>query len=116
MYFMVLCLFLMSFVHCETIQGESALKRIYQKPDICFDNFEMCTDIAGSSSYITNTPTRGGCGLEYSNTITIFIEGVGACNFKPPVTGGSNTSGVMDGEYNGICYHVPAGTNSLFGS
>ena len=93
------------------------MKKAYNKPDIYFDNFAMCTDIAGTCTYVTNTFYRGGCGLEYSDTITIFVEGVDAWTFKAPfnVTPGV-TSGVMDGQYNGICYHVPAGDRVLFGS
>lgn len=90
------------------------MKKAYNKPDIYFDNFAMCTDIAGTCTYITNTPTRGGCGLEFTDTITIFVEGVNACTFKAPFTG--NSPGVIDGQYNGICYHVPAGDRVLFGS
>lgn len=84
------------------------MKKAYTKPGIYFDSFAMCTDIAGQCSYITNTPHSGTCGLEFSDSITVFVQNVSDCNFK--------VGGVMDGEYNGICFHVPAGNRNLFNS
>lgn len=78
------------------------MKKIYGKPDIYFDNFAMSTAIAGNCSTVTNTPNSGTCGLEYSDTITIFTHGIGACNVKVG-------TGTVDAEWNGICYHVPTG-------
>lgn len=78
------------------------MKKYYGKPDIYFDNFTMCTSIAGNCDVITNTSGGGVCGLEETDTITIFTNGVTACTFKV----GNST---VDAEYNGICYDVPIG-------
>jgi hypothetical protein len=90
--------------------GVRILKRAYQKPDIYFDSFAMCTSIAGACGTDTNTPAQFKCGLEYTDTITIFAESLeGACNFNVAVE-------AKDAEWDGICYHVPYGTNNLFNS
>ncbi len=84
------------------------MKKAYTKPGIYFDSFAMCTNIAGQCTFITNTPYSGTCGLDASDTQTIFVESVIACNFV--------VEGTMDGEFNGICLHVPAGDRVLFNS
>lgn len=87
------------------------MKKTYTKPDIYFDNFAMCTDIAGTCTYVTNTPSQMKCGLPYTDSITVFTNGLigNPCNFVV----GTN---IDDAQFNGVCLHVPAGNRSLFNS
>ena len=74
-----------------------------------FESFTLSTNIAGDCEEKTNLPTNGQCGMEFSG-ITVFLEGMNGCDkeWQMKTDGG-------DGEFNGICYHVPYGEN-LFNS
>ena len=89
------------------------MKREYRKPMVVFENFTLCTSIAGSCQVKTNTPSQGTCpyvvtqGLRVYNIFT--SEMVGIC------TTTEAADGTADGAYNGICYHVFT-DNTLFNS
>ena len=82
------------------------MKKNYSKPDIFFDNFSLCNSIAAFCARPTNTPVRGTCALMIGGK-PLFLSGVSQCYFV-----------VEDGtpEYDGICYHVPTDTTSIFNS
>lgn len=83
------------------------MKKAYSKPEIFFEDFTLTTNIAGTCEHKTNTPSSWQCGVE-SSGIKVFLEGMTGCEFAVGAAGG-------DGEFNGICYHVPYGEN-LFNS
>ena len=78
------------------------MKKTYAKPKIIFEDFTLNESIAGDCETKTHTPAQEKCGLEMG-AFVVFIDGL--CNFVPD-----------GGMYNGICYHVPNGDNSLFNS
>ena len=84
------------------------MKKKYVKPQIIIENFSLSTTIAGDCEIRTNTPHSETCALnwedEFLGEIVVFTNLVQACGTKED-----------DGEYNGICYHVPYGDN-LFNS
>lgn len=85
------------------------MKKTYEKPEIMFENFTLTTNIAGDCEVKTWTPNSGNCAYEitdeFGDTSAIFTSAMtGIC-----------TTTEADGEYNGICYHVPYGDN-LFNS
>ena len=82
------------------------MKKKYEKPMIIIEDFSLDTTIAGDCEVPTNTPNSGNCGLDFGPNIVIFTESVQQC---------TKDYGADDGEYNGICYHVPLGDN-LFNS
>lgn len=82
------------------------MKKTYTKPDIMFDNFSLCSSIAAGCARPTNTPVQGTCPLVIGGR-PLFVSGVANCRF--PVEDGSPM-------YDGICYHVPTDTTSLFNS
>ena len=83
------------------------MKKTYSKPEIMFEDFTLSVNIAGDCEIRTNTPSRNVCSYtvndEFLGPLNLFITGVGACIDK------------NDGDYNGVCYHVPQGDN-LFNS
>lgn len=85
------------------------MKKVYVKPQIVFENFALSTRIAGDCEEKTNLPSNDSCGLDFSG-LKVFLDGMGGCtDIKVDNVGG-------DGEFNGICYHVPSGDNNLFNS
>lgn len=84
------------------------MKKTYMKPQIMFESFSVSTNIAGDCDVKTQTPSSGNCAYtvedEFLGAINYFTNEVYACETKE-----------ADGEYNGICYHVPYGDN-LFNS
>ena len=85
------------------------MKKAYTKPVVMFHDFSLTTSIAGDCEVKTDTQSNSTCGLDFSG-LKVFLDGMGGCT-DIPVT---NTGG--DGEYNGICYHVPSGNQNLFNS
>ena len=73
-----------------------------------FECFTLSTNIAGDCEIKTNLPSNTTCGMDFSG-ITIFLDTMNGCS------GQGITSEGGDGEFNGICYHVPYGQN-LFNS
>ena len=80
------------------------MKKVYTKPEILFENFAVCTNIATGGCRFTSV-TSGedmiGCGYvdqRYPNK-KIFTSAL-AC-----------TTVEDDGEYNGICYNTPTDYN-----
>ena len=81
------------------------MKKTYSKPQIMFEDFTLCTNIAAGCAYTEDVvPTMGepDCGVKVDEWI-IFANGV--CQY-----------GFDDGSYNNICYYVPNSSTILFGS
>lgn len=77
------------------------MKKIYSKPEIAFESFSLSQNIAAGCEYTDpKHPDLYFTGIGYA-----FTTG---CDVKFSDGGG-------DGEYNGICYHVPT-DNNLFNS
>ena len=81
------------------------MKKLYSKPEIMFESFSVSTNIAGGCGIPTHTPSEGNCAYEASG-VMIFTDAVSQCAVKAP----------GDAAYNGLCYHVPIDTGSLFNS
>jgi hypothetical protein len=79
------------------------MKKQYVKPDIYFDNFTLAVSVA--SCAVKATSTENICGVELAPDLIVFTSDVGMCNITQ-----------SDGEYNGLCYHVPLDANNVFGS
>lgn len=88
------------------------MKKAYSKPEIVFENFSLSTNIAGDCEVKTWLPSNNSCGLEFTGIGKVFLDTMGGCTeedgYPIPSVGG-------DGEFNGLCYHVPYGDN-LFNS
>ena len=82
------------------------MNKAYSKPDIVFENFSLCTSIAGAGCIVSVAATPGSCALDLDG-INVFLEEVYSCQLK--VKDGS-------GQLNFLCYHVPTGDNNLFTS
>lgn len=82
----------------------------YVKPMIVFESFTLSTNIAGDCGTTTGVvPLQDETGCGYKDPAdrfgyVIFTTEM-ACNTKED-----------DGEYNGICYHVPIENDKLFNS
>lgn len=85
------------------------MKKEYRKPEIMFEDFSLDTNIAGTCEIITATMGQGACGY-YVDALgtTVFTSTVGGCAYSEQTD--------TDGNYNGICYHVPIESQNLFGS
>lgn len=83
------------------------MKRAYVKPQILFENFALSTNIASGCGVISDLQSSGTCGYNFSG-LMVFLSGLSGCGdieIDPDM-----------GDFNGICYHVPTETNSLFNS
>jgi len=83
------------------------MKKVYKKPTVIVEDFSLSTSIANGCDVKIDTANSGNCGLDFGAKV-IFIETVAGCT--PPYYG------VDDGQYNGICYHVPMSNNDMFNS
>lgn len=81
------------------------MKKAYVKPEIMFEDFTLSTNIAGDCEVIINNSTRGDCAYTLRTGESVFTSNYGVCTTKE-----------ADGDYNGICYHVPIDSNNLFNS
>lgn len=85
------------------------MKKVYEKPAIVFEIFSLSTAIAGSCRHRTEAFSNGTCGMDFSG-VQVFLTDMNGCSdIKVGNEGG-------DGEFNGICYHVPTDGNNLFNS
>lgn len=84
------------------------MKKAYERPQIVFENFTLSTNIASNCTTITNTQSSGvyGCGYRLSDrhAEVVFMSTMGCTTWED------------DGDYNGICYHTPTDSSSLFTS
>lgn len=80
------------------------MKKTYSKPQIVFDSFELSQSIAAGCEYKSNH-AYGTCALDIGGRFgKIFLDGPVCVTTTP------------DGEYDGICYHVPTDNMNVFSS
>ena len=85
--------------------GQMNVKKKYVKPLISFDSFEIAQSIA-SGCGVSATFAYMQCAIEPPDIdVSIFVEGVNACEYTPDVDGAL-----------GYCYHVPQESIKLFAS
>lgn len=80
------------------------MKREYTRPDIYFDSFSMTSSIANTCE-VQATYAENICGVRMTESVTLFVSGITDCTFE-----------VQDGEYDTLCYHVPADNYNVFNS
>lgn len=81
------------------------MKKMYYKPEILFENFVMSTNIAGDCGTLINNASYETCAYITRSGHHVFTSNYGVC-----------TTTEDDGDYNGICYHVPVEAEALFNS
>ena len=84
------------------------MKKTYAKPEIMFEDFSLSNAITAGCEKIA-LEAMDQCAYEvvtsYGN-FKVFLDTMsGICD-----------TGSADGEYNGICYHVPTAANNVFTS
>lgn len=78
----------------------------YEKPQIIFEDFSLSTNIAANCDIIISNQSEGVCAYEDKrNDKFVFTTQITGCTTKED-----------DGDFNGICYHVPIDTKDLFNS
>ncbi len=82
------------------------MKRVYEKPQIMFEDFSLSTNIA-ACAVPTNLLSSGVCGMEFGPGIVLFDNGISQCN---------RDIDNVDDNYNLPCYHNPDALHNLFGS
>ena len=87
-------------------------KKKYSKPDICFEDFSLSTNIAAGCEKKPSNATED-CGVRWGN-IFIFIEGINGCTSK--IVEGATQGNWVDKENNGLCYHNPSDVFNVFNS
>lgn len=83
------------------------MKRIYNKPQIVFESFQLTESIAAACADPTGTPTAGTCGVSFGKLVLFWSSMEGICNY--PVEEETES-------WNGICYHVPTDDTRMFNS
>ena len=86
------------------------MKKVYQAPEILFENFALSDSIAGNCESLVGNPSKGSCALLGTGGIALFSDLVKDCVFTPEDYGGTSD------EWDGFCYHVPTEKNNLFNS
>lgn len=86
------------------------MKKKYMKPEIMFESFTLSTNIAGDCRWTTNVvPVESKTGCGYVDPADrhgyVIFTSLMSCNTHED-----------DGEYNGICYDVPAEGMQMFSS
>lgn len=80
------------------------MRKHYEAPVIVFEDFSLSTNIAATCGTVVNFG-KSDCWYETRTGLHVFMSGMNGC-----------TTAEDDGEYNGICYHVPVEEQSLFSS
>lgn len=82
------------------------MKKTYVKPEIEFESFALCTNIAGDCEVKITNSTRGTCTILGSGNIPLFDQQT------------SSICVYTDGPdlWDGACYHVPENSPNLFNS
>ena len=80
------------------------MKKVYKKPVLYFENFELSTSIAACDQQEGRQFQKNSCGWNDGYT-TVFLESQSFCIYK-----------TEDGTYDNLCYHNPTNGNKLFAS
>lgn len=86
------------------------MKKVYKKPTIIFEDFSLCTNIAGDCESIVGNPTKGSCPVLGTGNMAIFNDAISACEYI------AGQMGSHDDMWDEFCYHVPTEYSSLFNS
>lgn len=83
------------------------MKKIYTKPEIIFDSFELSQSIAAGCELLSSGTRETGCTVsvpgDFGETLyTFFAEG--SCDRYSPA------------ELDSLCYHAPADAYNVFSS
>jgi hypothetical protein len=94
----------------------TTLKKVYEKPDIVFDNFKMSSNIAACA--VPVNWNQGTCGKQTTGGITIFASAASGlleevCNYDVDIM---HNIDIQTQDWNGYCYHVPYEEGALFRS
>lgn len=82
------------------------MKKTYIKPEIMFEEFSLSTNIAATcGTPATHSENQYGCGYAIGRFDQVVFTELMGCSVQED-----------DGDYNGICYHVPTEAYSLFSS
>lgn len=79
------------------------MKKTYCKPQIVFENFELCANIAAGCEFKTNH-AKDVCAYTMLGGMKVFVADVVSCIYKK-----------QDYAY-GVCYHIPIDTKNIFTS
>ena len=80
------------------------MKKLYVKPQVCFEDFELSANIAAGCGKNANLPSRDSCGVDIPGIGTVFFDSMSVCTYKG-----------ADGDFS-ICYHNPSDLENLFNS
>ena len=82
------------------------MKKVYTKPQIVFESFQLTSNIAGDCNTKPNTQAdEANCG--YNDGGWIIFQSSTVC---------VDVQVGQDGAHNGFCNHVPIGDHSVFTS
>lgn len=87
------------------------MKKRYESPEIMFEDFSLCTNIAANCERIVGNPTQGTCAVLGSGGVAVFTDTMNACDFTPEGMGQASND-----KWDGFCYHVPTEYSNLFNS
>ncbi|EDN01855.1 hypothetical protein BACCAP_00196 [Pseudoflavonifractor capillosus ATCC 29799] len=79
------------------------MKKTYCKPQITFEDFELCANIAAGCEFKTNH-WKDTCAYELLGGYKVFVAEATACKYKQ-----------QDGA-GGVCYHIPVDSRNIFTS
>lgn len=77
------------------------MKKLYEKPEIAFESFAVCTNIAAGCEFTTSLHGRGACGYQTRNGI-VFMEDISGCKYHQPDNNDT------------LCYHNPNDLANIF--
>jgi len=86
------------------------MKKTYSKPEIFYESFAACTNIAAGCERIVGNPSKDSCAIEGSGGVAVFTDTLSVCDFTP------EKMGQAADQWDGFCYHVPTEKTNLFNS
>ena len=88
------------------------MKKVYEKPMICYEGFASSTNLAAGCEKIVTTQTMNICGIEVffgDEKMMYFTYGADGSNCTDNGIGSETTN-------DGFCYHNPTESTNLFNS
>ena len=79
------------------------MKKVYSKPQIAYESFQMSQSIAAQCDFVSNLG-KFQCSIEIYDGFTIFMDEANGCDNTPPKND------------NKICYDVPSDYVGVFSS
>ena len=84
------------------------MRKTYSKPEIMFEDFTLCANIAAGCEKKVNNPSQYACGVPMTGGETVFSDTI--CDYTP------GSLGQADDQWDGFCYHHPTENANLFNS